>query len=303
MNGQQRRRRRPPSLYALVIVVAMTCIGVGLFVWGPVNPRLTATGIEQEAPGWIDAMLANRGSFGSGQPIEPDGHAESALVIQNHSFAAVELESVRVVADAASAAPTIVGTRGVPARLTKGETADVTVTVDARTACATTHGGDVEYQVLVDARTASGVVPTIGREGRYTVSCRSAALPPPGKAPADAPAARAAIDHAFATAYDFSAPADRREAAVDEPTGLAPAIREVADGPYGGIMRSTGVRIVSIVFTSPTRAAVLYDLTGVPDTFGTDRLGSARLVDGHWKVTRATVCADLALAQVTCPSG
>lgn len=46
---------------------------------------------------------------------------------------------------------------------------------------------------------------------------------------------------------------------------------------------------------------MLYGLGGGTGSIGAGRVGEARLVDGRWKVTRATVCADLALAQVRCP--
>jgi len=32
-----------------------------------------------------------------------------------------------------------------------------------------------------------------------------------------------------------------------------------------------------------------------------DRLGQAVLVDGAWKLTRETICADLLLASAACP--
>jgi len=55
-----------------------------------------------------------------------------------------------------------------------------------------------------------------------------------------------------------------------------------------------------VVFTSPTKAAVRYDILIPNDNF-TSRIGNAIFVDGRWKVARATVCTDLSLAGVTCP--
>ena len=66
-------------------------------------------------------------------------------------------------------------------------------------------------------------------------------------------------------------------------------------------MTSVSAKVDRIVFTSPTSASVAYDLlVDGSQTFAT-RVGHARFVGGRWKVTRATVCADLALANVTCP--
>lgn len=297
--------RRSPALYALMVVTALTAIGIGLFVWGPINPNLSVNSSEGQASvtDWIGPLLGYRGSSGSGQSVGPDGRAVTELVITNHSFAAVELETVRVAADDRSPGvlPTIVKTINVPATLSHGADRHVIVTVDARKACVANHGGTVNYQLLVDAKTASGLVRTIGQNGRQSVTCSAESLPSPGPGPADPTAARVAIEKAFTGAYDFSAPADVRHQRIDDSTGLEAAVAEVRSGPYGGIAKSAGIHIVEMVFTSPTRALALYDLTGVPDMFGAGRIGEAHLVDGRWKVTRATVCADLALAQVSCP--
>lgn len=53
-------------------------------------------------------------------------------------------------------------------------------------------------------------------------------------------------------------------------------------------------------FVSPTQAVVLYDLADANGRWP-DRIGGAKLVDGAWKVARATVCNDLTLGGVQCP--
>lgn len=306
------RRRRPPTMYALLGVVVLTLVGVGLFVWGPLNPYVTV-GTESTASAgvtdWIGALLGTRGSFGSGQSAGPNGQAQTDLVVTNHSLASVELVSVRTArvtpedasGDPDLGLPRIIGVTGIPARVTHGSDATVSVTVDARRACVANHGGTVRYQLLIDARTASGVHRTIGGDGHQSVTCGAAALPAPGPGPVDPAKARAGIAKAFDATYDFAAPPMRRRVAIDHPAGLDGLVAQVSAGPYGGIARSVGVRVIEVVFTSPTQATVLYELTGVPGTIGGARIGHARLIDGDWKVTRATVCADLALAQVSCP--
>lgn len=305
-------RRRPPTMYALLGVVVLTLVGVGLFVWGPVNPNVTVSTDSTASAGvtdWVGALLGTRGSFGSGQSVGPNGHAQTDLVVANHSFATVELVSVRTARFAAGGAshdpdiglPTVAHVEGIPAKLSHGSDANVSVTVDARESCVANNGGTVRFQILIAARTASGVVRTIGGNGTQSVTCGAAALPAPGRGPADPVTARARIAKAFDAAYDFTAVPSRRRGAIDDPSGLDRVVAEVSAGPYGSIARSVGVRIDEVVFTAPDQATVLYDLTNVPGALGTARIGHARSVDGRWKVTRATVCADLALAQVSCP--
>lgn len=199
-------------------------------------------------------------------------------------------------------APTISLTRGVPTNVGRDDSAKVTVTVDGRAWCAVHPGDRFEYQLLIEAKTSWGITRTIGHNGEASFTCVQALLPPAGKAPADPTLARAHIADAFATAYDFSAPPAQRKASVDDPAGLHGLVAAAQSGPYASALGDLRVDIGEVVFTSPTEAAVLYDFAGDHVTYATGRIGHARVVDGRWKVTRATVCADLALAQMTCPS-
>ncbi len=303
----KQKRRRAPSLYALIGVIALTAVGIGLFVWGPINPNVSVNTSEHHASAgdWMSAMFGVGGSFGTGQSVGPDGRAQSDLVLTNQSFASVELLSVRATSlgnrTSQSVVPTIVATSGVPATLRHSTPHRVSVTVDARNACFAHHGGTVRYQLLIEARTASGVHRSIGSDGSQSVTCTPDALPAAGPGPRNAAAARTEIGRAFATAYDFTASSSARRISVDDPTGLDAAVTQVASGLYRDLALSTEPRIIKIVFTAPTRAAVLYDLSGVPVSMGAGRIGHVRLVDGRWKITRGTVCADLALAGVHCP--
>lgn len=306
MMRNQLDHRRPPSLYALVVVVLATIAGVGLFVWGPVNPNVDVNVRRDASPGiadWASKLIGMGESWGAGQSVGPDGRARTDLVVTNHSFASVDVVSARAVpvGHGESSPPAVTEARGMPERVGHGESTEVSVTVDARAVCVAAHGGTVHYRILVDVRSASGIVRTIGNHSRVSLTCDAAALPAAGPGPADPSASRTAIAAAFDVAYDFTAPPGRRQDAVDDPGGLVGPVGEITTGSYAGIAATVEVDIVEIVFTSPTKASVLYDLIGVPGTFGTGRIGEARLIDGHWKVTRATVCADLALAQVSCP--
>lgn len=126
-------------------------------------------------------------------------------------------------------------------------------------------------------------------------------LPEPGpEQPADPEAARAAVTDVFARAY-AGLDAEQRGEVIDDPSGLDTVLDELAAGPFVEQVERARAEVREIVFVSATRAAVRYDIV-IEDssTFG-DRLGEAVLVDGAWKVTRATVCRDITLAGATCP--
>ena len=91
-----------------------------------------------------------------------------------------------------------------------------------------------------------------------------------------------------------------KDAAVDDPTGL----RDLGDELQKRYPEMLGGRVTyevtEIVFTGPEEAAfyfrpVITDYNELPR-----QIGHARVVDGEWKVTRATVCAMFQLGGVTC---
>ena len=67
-------------------------------------------------------------------------------------------------------------------------------------------------------------------------------------------------------------------------------------GDYAGAAQGASIEMRETVFTSPTEVWFRYDLlTPVANFF--DRYGIARLGDdGTWRITRETICQDLALA-------
>jgi len=125
-------------------------------------------------------------------------------------------------------------------------------------------------------------------------------LPPAGKPPANEGAARQAITDAFQRVYAASSTVEAAGPYIDDPHGLQQAIDETnLKYPDSRAIQSIAVR--DIRFTSPTKAAVLYDYSSSVGFPG--RIGHAVRVGGQWKVTRATVCTDFAqLAAVQCPS-
>lgn len=132
-------------------------------------------------------------------------------------------------------------------------------------------------------------------------------LPAPGEQPADPAAAEQAVVDTFTTVYDFTSPADRRGALIDDATGVEAALQNVLAGGFADAARGARFKFGDLVFTDPTTAAVRYDIE-IPEGSGAqsvaqNRFGTARLVDGVWKVARATVCADLQLAGGSCDPG
>lgn len=115
----------------------------------------------------------------------------------------------------------------------------------------------------------------------------------PAAAPLDAEQARVDVIAAFTAVYDPAAGIESRVRLIDDATGVAAAIRQAAAGPNGPVIASVAVDVNQVDFVSATRAHVIYGLTVPGQAPILGREGEARVVAGAWKVTRATVCADL----------
>lgn len=121
-----------------------------------------------------------------------------------------------------------------------------------------------------------------------------------GTQPADVAAAKESVIAAFGAVYSPTATVDERVRGVDDPTGVAAALRQAIAGPSGTAVTAVTVNVNDVRFTSASRATVIYGLTmpGQPPVLG--RQGEARVAAGAWKVTRATVCSDLAAVGGDC---
>jgi hypothetical protein len=123
-------------------------------------------------------------------------------------------------------------------------------------------------------------------------------LPPAGKPPANKAAAQQAITDAFHRVYASDSTVEGAGPYIDDPHDLQQAIDET-NLKFPGARASQSIELREIRFTSPTKAAVLYDYS----TTGRfpDRIGHAVRIGHTWKVTRATVCNDFQeLAGVRC---
>lgn len=125
-------------------------------------------------------------------------------------------------------------------------------------------------------------------------------LPEPGDQPADPAAAEAQVRAVFERLWDGSESlADKSADVLDDDTGIAEAMAQLKETPFGDEAGNSTHTMTDIVFTSPGEAWFQYDLeTSFADFAG--RFGVAFLVDGSWRIGRAVLCQDIALAGVQC---
>ena len=123
----------------------------------------------------------------------------------------------------------------------------------------------------------------------------------PGVQPADPGAAEAAVRNAFVVFYDGSRPEGERLAVVDDPRGVAQALRAAAGGEFALQVANSKGSVSDVAFDSPTSATARFSVLVSGQALVADVEGAARLVDGAWKVTRSTVCASLDDVGSPCP--
>jgi hypothetical protein len=119
-----------------------------------------------------------------------------------------------------------------------------------------------------------------------------------GPPPANEAAARQIVTETFVSANDADTPLRRRIGYVDNPKGLEDAY-EAASRSFPEALANYTVEVRDVSFTNKNEAIVVYDLLapGAPVTEFPNRRGEVVRIDGEWKVTRATVCGILGLAQ------
>lgn len=125
------------------------------------------------------------------------------------------------------------------------------------------------------------------------------ALPPAGEQPADPAAADAEIRAAMAALYGVVGSDELGSDLIDDPTGVGEARRQVQEGVFAEDAADASAEVEELVFTAPDEAWFRYSIDTPGNDFD-DRYGIAVFVDGRWKITRSTVCQDLALAGGDC---
>ena len=240
---------------------------------GVVGGSLGVFGIAEGAPMWV-AVAQGTGDVASIRATFPGGASD-------------EMEVVDGVAVLVGAAALDVG----------DEPWDETATLEAFSASGTSLGS-------VTAGLYGAHAVWFAIEDSFPGECSAPQeLPPPGpEQPVDVEATGQAVTAAFLTAHGANDEAqDVQMAAIDDPTGFPELWEELATGTFAAQVNAAVVGVDDVVFQSATLAAIKYhwDVPGYGTSFY-NRFGEVRLVDGAWKVTRATLCRDFALAGTAC---
>ncbi len=163
----------------------------------------------------------------------------------------------------------------------------------------------VSYTVIFDGASGPTEVTSDGVGGWGDPEYRAACEPPPpalpeaGEQPADPASAEAEIRAAMTALYAAVGTDDVGSDLLDDATGVAEARAQVQAGGYADDAAGATATIDELVFTTPSESWFRYSI----DTPGNDfsnRYGIAVLIDGVWKITRSTVCQDLAMAGGDC---
>ena len=122
-------------------------------------------------------------------------------------------------------------------------------------------------------------------------------LPPAsGLTPPDPAAATAEIHEVMRTIYDKGKLADpNRIELIDDPGGIQFALDHVREFDTDKRLDKFKLEFGDLVFLNDVEASFLYTITiGDQGEIYYHQFGRARLIDGRWKITRATYCQDIA---------
>lgn len=127
-----------------------------------------------------------------------------------------------------------------------------------------------------------------------------ATLPPAGELqPEDPVAARAQVEEALVTLFSGSNPREVRLTGLDDATAVEEAMDTVRKN-YPEASDTSTPELAELVFTDAANASFLFQLRYVGAPLLPARVGTARLVEGRWLITRATLCEVLSAAGATC---
>jgi hypothetical protein len=292
--------RRGPVPLAVAIVIAMALAGWGLRTWGVANPAVNVTtSFSNEFPEHVSRWEATMFIYNEARaPITVVAVDTRTLMATDHEQADTLPVVERVTAAPPSnplGSPTADSSESpLPVTVAGGTTASLTV--DLLAPGCEAPSTLTPFQLTVSYRTQAGRSATanVPPTGAQQVGQCGTALPT-GPQPTDPATAEQAVRIAFTAAYDPNGV--DRIGFVDDPTGVAETTAVVFAGPFGFAARSTSAAIDAVSFDRPDHAWVRYQLSGVAG----ERMGEVSLSHGEWKVARATVCSDLALAGATCP--
>ena len=133
-----------------------------------------------------------------------------------------------------------------------------------------------------------------------TIAAPEVTLPPAGELqPEDPAAARAQVEEALRTLFSGSNPREVRLTGLDDATAVEEAMDTVRRN-YPEASDTTTPELADLVFTDASNASFLFQLRYVGAPLLPARVGTARLVDGRWLITRATLCEVLSAAGAAC---
>ncbi|MFB9393717.1 hypothetical protein ACFPM3_09895 [Streptomyces coeruleoprunus] len=111
---------------------------------------------------------------------------------------------------------------------------------------------------------------------------------PPGNAPADPAAARKEIEKNWAAFFDPKTTTDEKVKLLENGEQMRPVLMAFAGDENAA---RTSAKVKNVTFSSPTQAAVTYDLLVAGTPALPDAKGQAVHQDNVWKVSRSTLCA------------
>ena len=291
--------RRSPVPIAVGVILLVALAGWGLRTWGGLNPAVTlyanaaGTSSITHTRWTIEVGVVNEARV----PIEitavrAQPKAGQVLTGPIPEVIGVDSSPGWPSSSASTPAPTAID---LPTTVPGGTRA--TLTVELRAPECTVDSSLPQFDLALTYRTQSGRIVTRTMD---TIGVQQLGLCldplPTGPQPADPVAAADGVRAAATLVYDPNAGAARLDA-IDDPRGLAEADAAVRAGPYADTAAATTATIGDVSFDRPDHGWFRYELSTIADA----RTGEVFLVDGRWKVARTTVCADIALADVTCP--
>ena len=120
--------------------------------------------------------------------------------------------------------------------------------------------------------------------------------------PADPAAARQAVIDAFNAAYVKGLNDQQFAAVFTDSNGFNDVLSKLRAGAFKEQVNSAQMKLNDLVFLSPTKAAIKYEIDVPNYSNFTNRFNEAELVDGKWKLARYGWCNDVSLAGVQCPA-
>jgi hypothetical protein len=299
--GPSWRAPTRPDVTAAAVILALCLALWGLRWWGPLNPEVTAHVVTAT----IDTLAVP-----TGPATTRPAPQQLVVVVENHGAMTIGVTGIVVRGRAGGSVTDLV---------TVDRSGAARGSVEGRPVIATRIDGHATVALLVTVTPApcpdgtpvvapleplrlqlsSGVGRSFTVDAEPASPIRAACTVdlPTGPQPDDPAGARAAVEQAFARVYGGTEPDAAKGGLIDRPEGFDVLVAAAAGDPLAEGVRA---EVTQLSFDRPDHAAVIYELRNGSGAGGARR-GEAVLVDGTWRITRETLCQDLALVGVRCP--